>query len=134
MDSVTFRIGGREWSAPPMAFFHLSKAWPHIKDLNGSLDLVERTEIGLEIVAIALSCMNPAPSAFELKMALRPDEILGIDVPLAALIEASLPPVPKALETGEAMAASSTATSDASSQNLPPVASAEATPASLNAA
>lgn len=131
MDDIVFRIGGRDWSCPPMVFARLRKAWPHISALSEETEFMERIWIGLHIIAIGLSAataIENRPSSGELADMLLPDEILGIDPALAALIEASMPPVPKALSAGEAEAASSPGTSPALSPNSPPEVSAEATP------
>jgi len=132
MDDIIFRIGGRDWPAPPMPFLLLERAWPHIQALSTAPDLIAQTALELEIVAISLA-LQPEPvdrpGVTELKTVLRPDEIHPLSSAVASLIRASMPPVPEELKPGEAAAAGSTVTSAPSSPNSPPAASAPAIPA-----
>jgi hypothetical protein len=134
MDDIVFRIGSRDWPAPPLPFLLLERAWPHIQALSAAPDLIAQTALELEIVAISLALKpEPAdrPGLGELKTVLRPDEIFPLSAAVARLIRASMPPVPEELKAetaipGEAMAGSP-AIFDPSSPNSPPAASAPAT-------
>jgi len=126
MDPITFSIGPREYRADPMPFLLLEQAWPHIKQLNAAADVVEETAASLAIVAVALSLNQEQadrPSVPELKRMLTAAQVRPLNAAVGELIRASMPPAPPELSQGEVVA-SSTATSDPSSPNSPPEASA----------
>ena len=158
-ETFTFTIGGRDFYAPVMTFLSLHKAWPHYEAMlkverdtaearqriiakTGTAEdeaamlrsMIQRTDSALEIVAAAM-LLKPdpkdRPSAHELRALLRGGEMLTLNNEVLRLINMSVTGGYPA--TGEAMAAGSTATSDPSSLNSPPAASAAETPAPSSA-
>ena len=159
-EEFCFTIGGREFRAPLMTFLSLHAAWPHyaamlqaereaaearqrIVDKTGTAEdeeavlrsMILRTASALEIVAAAMLLKpDPAdrPTAHELKVLLRGEEMVALNNAVLRLMNASL--IGGRSEPGEAAAAGSTAISGRSSPNSPPAASVADISGSSNAA
>jgi hypothetical protein len=129
-DPIAVVIGGKTWLCPPMSFYCLERAWPHIRRLsvmggyNQALaaaqlqvkmaatpaehdsatqnvatalalieaedaDFVGQTRVTLHVIVAALALETPPPSYDQLARMLQPDEIGGIHIACAALMDGS---------------------------------------------
>jgi DNA-binding XRE family transcriptional regulator len=127
---VLVSIGGTVFTCPPMPFYCLELAWPHIRTLGrmGSAsqslmaaqiqvshaittqehqtasenleiamkivedlgaDIIGQTHTALNIIAAALALDPNPPSQVDLAKVLRPDEISGVHIAVAELLDVS---------------------------------------------
>ena len=112
-ETTDFTIGGRVWSAPPMVFFTLERAWPHIQAMAFATDPIEVANASLNIIVAALGLTAQPPSLTELKMLLLPSEMGGLQAPLKQLFERAGLEAKRGAPEGEAVATGSAETSAA---------------------
>jgi hypothetical protein len=144
-DATPVVIGGQRYLVPPMSFYCLKRAWPHIRRLSElgaftqaaaaaelqvkmavtqeqheaatqnlatamaivereDADFVGQTDVALHIIVAALALESPPPSYDALSRVLQPDEIGGVHIACAALMDGS-GLVQSGARAGEALAA-----------------------------
>lgn len=144
-DATPVVIGGTTYLCPPMSFYCLKRAWPHIRRLSQlgaytralaaaelqvkmagtpdehqaatlnlasamaiveqeEADFVGQTDATLRVVVAALSLEVPPPGYDDLSRALQADEIGGLHIACAAIMDGS-GLVQSGARAGEALAA-----------------------------
>jgi hypothetical protein len=89
-EPVTITIGGEAVTVPPvMNFALLKRAWPAIRRLGETQDVIERLDAAVGIVAAALMRARPELTAEEIAERLKPEEMAGLFGVVPTILDAS---------------------------------------------
>lgn len=89
-DAVPVTLGGVTYLCPPMPFFCLERAWPHIQAMaKPDADFVVQTRSALSIIAASLLLDDNPPSYDDLARRMMGTEIGGMHAACTALLDVS---------------------------------------------